>query len=178
MSRALQATKRPMLFSMCDWGLSQPWLYGPQVGAPTTAVLLQALYHHATRPLPHPSPPGSQASQGIRASVGVEGSRTTTRRIEPFPKLSLQGRCWRAKNNSTTNNERPGVQIAHSWRVTKDISLGDDPRVRWGEVLENLDNAARLARFAGPGGWNDLGAPQQHEPVLVECEPAGCNCAC
>ena len=51
------------------------------------------------------------------------------------------------------------MQVAHSWRTTKDISLGDDPAVGWSELLENLDNSARLARYAGPGGWNDLGAP-------------------
>ena len=67
------------------------------------------------------------------------------------------------------------MQIAHSWRVTKDISLGDDPRVRWGEVLENLDNAARLARFVGPGGWNDLGAPQQPEHALGMCCVSMCR---
>ena len=33
MSRALQAADRPMLFSMCDWGLSQPWLYASEVCA-------------------------------------------------------------------------------------------------------------------------------------------------
>ena len=47
--------------------------------------------------------------------------------------------------------------------MTKDISLGDDPRVTWGEVLENLDNAARLAKYAGPGGWNDLGVSLMQE---------------
>ena len=25
----------------------------------------------------------------------------------------------------------------------------------WADVVENLDETAGLARFAGPGGWND-----------------------
>lgn len=42
------------------------------------------------------------------------------------------------------------------WRTTKDISL--DIAATWPGVLENLDSTARLARYAGPGGWNDAGA--------------------
>ena len=52
---------------------------------------------------------------------------------------------------------RLGCQVAHTWRTSKDISLGSDPAVGWSELLENLDNSARLGRHAGPGGWNDLG---------------------
>jgi len=31
MSTALNATGRPILFSMCDWGVSSPWLYAQSV---------------------------------------------------------------------------------------------------------------------------------------------------
>ena len=31
MSLALNLTGRPMLFQMCDWGTSSPWLYGKGV---------------------------------------------------------------------------------------------------------------------------------------------------
>ncbi len=31
MSRALQATGRPMVFSICEWGDNQPWLWAPSV---------------------------------------------------------------------------------------------------------------------------------------------------
>ena len=34
MSTAIKKTGRPMLFSMCEWGVSNPWLYGKQVGYP------------------------------------------------------------------------------------------------------------------------------------------------
>lgn len=41
------------------------------------------------------------------------------------------------------------------WRTSKDISLSIE--ATWPGILENLDSTARLARFAGPGGWNDAG---------------------
>ncbi len=39
--------------------------------------------------------------------------------------------------------------MGHSWRVDGDIAP------TWSDVLRSLDNTAGLARFAGPGGWND-----------------------
>ena len=39
------------------------------------------------------------------------------------------------------------------WRTTKDISM--EIEATWADVVENLDETAGLARFAGPGGWND-----------------------
>ena len=33
MRDGLNASGRPMLFSMCEWGVSSPWLYGQQVWA-------------------------------------------------------------------------------------------------------------------------------------------------
>lgn len=41
------------------------------------------------------------------------------------------------------------MQVGNLWRTTFDISPG------WEQVLSNLDSTAKLARFAGPGGWND-----------------------
>ena len=35
------------------------------------------------------------------------------------------------------------------WRTTFDITPG------WDQMLANLDSNIGLARFAGPGGWND-----------------------
>lgn len=40
-------------------------------------------------------------------------------------------------------------KLAHSWRTTIDIAP------TWNSVLSNLDASIGLARFAGPGGWND-----------------------
>ena len=39
--------------------------------------------------------------------------------------------------------------LAHSWRTTIDIAPN------WNSILSNLDSSIGLARFAGPGGWND-----------------------
>ena len=32
MSRALQTSGRPIVFSICEWGSTQPWLWGPGIG--------------------------------------------------------------------------------------------------------------------------------------------------
>lgn len=40
-------------------------------------------------------------------------------------------------------------QVGNSWRTTDDI------QANWNSVLECLDNTVGLARFAGPGAWND-----------------------
>ena len=48
------------------------------------------------------------------------------------------------------------------WRTTKDISM--EIEATWADVVENLDEIAGLARFAGPGGWNDA-------DMLEACTP-------
>lgn len=32
MTDALNATGRPILYSLCNWGQDQPWVWGPSVG--------------------------------------------------------------------------------------------------------------------------------------------------
>ncbi|KAK9812150.1 hypothetical protein WJX73_000379 [Symbiochloris irregularis] len=91
MRDAILASGRPMVFAVCEWGLSEPWVYGQSVG--------------------------------------------------------------------------------HMWRTTKDISL--DIAATWPGILENLDSTARLARYAGPGGWNDadmleVGPPGNAKLTLAE----------
>lgn len=41
-------------------------------------------------------------------------------------------------------------QVGNSWRTTADI----EPT--WESIMSNLDNSVGLARYAGPGHWNDL----------------------
>ena len=60
-----------------------------------------------------------------------------------------------------------GVQVGHMWRTTKDVSL--EVAATWPDILENLDSTARLARFAGPGGWNDAGAASG----VLQCDVSG-----
>ena len=43
--------------------------------------------------------------------------------------------------------------MANTWRATQDISL--DIQATWGTVMNNLEGTTSLARFAGPGAWND-----------------------
>ena len=45
------------------------------------------------------------------------------------------------------------LQVANTWRATQDISL--DIQATWGTVMNNLEGTTGLARFAGPGAWND-----------------------
>ena len=45
------------------------------------------------------------------------------------------------------------MQVANTWRTTQDISLAI--QATWGTVMDNLDGTTHLARFAGPGAWND-----------------------
>jgi hypothetical protein len=73
--------------------------------------------------------------------------------------------------------------VAHLWRTTFDIGPA------WTALLQNLDESVGLARFAGPGAWNDLdmlearaGAGESDLglrcrgvalPVLIHTWPAG-----
>ncbi|KAK9834859.1 hypothetical protein WJX81_004379 [Elliptochloris bilobata] len=43
-----------------------------------------------------------------------------------------------------------GQEVGNMWRTTLESSPG------WGKVLADLNSNINLARFAGPGGWNDL----------------------
>ena len=46
MSAALNATGRPILFAMCEWGVSSPWLYAQNVsllGRVSLTVMYQSL---------------------------------------------------------------------------------------------------------------------------------------
>lgn len=43
-----------------------------------------------------------------------------------------------------------GASVGNSWRTDVDIAAD------WSSILRALDNgAAGLAKYAGPGGWND-----------------------
>ena len=43
MGRALNATGRPILFQMCEWGVSSPWTYGSTVRAAFSLPSLHTL---------------------------------------------------------------------------------------------------------------------------------------
>ncbi len=54
------------------------------------------------------------------------------------------------KQQSALHSTGPtGTQVGNSWRTTADISPN------WDSILRCLDNNIGLARFAGPGAWND-----------------------
>ena len=66
----------------------------------------------------------------------------------------LQNFFWRRRHGTGGLHAYcAGVQVGHMWRTTKDISM--EIEATWADVVENLDETAGLARFAGPGGWND-----------------------
>ena len=43
MRDALNATGKPILFSMCEWGVSSPWEYGHQVPVPPNFLMYHTL---------------------------------------------------------------------------------------------------------------------------------------
>jgi alpha-galactosidase len=92
MRDALAATGRPILFSICEWGLSQPWLWAGSVGDMwrTTGDIGDAFDQAPLHP--------TGRAEGVESAVPIE------------------------------------------------MNMG---------VLQVLDRQAGLARFAGPGGWND-----------------------
>ena len=92
MQAALAASGRPILFSLCEWGLSQPWLWARGIGSMwrTTGDIGDAFDHEPLHP--------DGRAEGVASSPPIE------------------------------------------------MNMG---------VLQVLDRQAGLARFAGPGGWND-----------------------
>ena len=47
MRDALNKTGRPILFSMCNWGVGDSWLWGPKVGFPALTHKIVASNHAA-----------------------------------------------------------------------------------------------------------------------------------
>lgn len=70
-----------------------------------------------------------------------------------------------------------GAKVGNSWRTDADIAAD------WSAILRALDNgAAGLARFAGPGGWNDpdmlevcVWGAKAAPRLLRVCDGAGVN---
>ena len=62
------------------------------------------------------------------------------------------------------------LQVANTWRTTQDISLVI--QATWGTVMDNLDGTTALARFAGPGAWNDADMLEVHTaiPLSPHCQ--------
>ena len=57
------------------------------------------------------------------------------------------------------------LQVGNTWRTTQDISYAI--QATWDSVLNNLDGSVGLARFAGPGGWNDLDLMEVRRTLLL-----------
>ena len=56
------------------------------------------------------------------------------------------------------------LQIANDWRTSQDIS--QSIAADWSDLLNNLDSTVGLARYGGPGGWNDA------DMLEVRCLPS------
>lgn len=85
--------------------------------------------------------------------------------------MPCQCRVCALCNGAMQCHQVHSMQVGNSWRTTGDIAP------TWESILRCLDNTVGLARFAGPGGWND--------PDLLEvcaCPPfphvPGCQILC
>lgn len=56
-----------------------------------------------------------------------------------------------------------GPEVGNSWRTDNDI------QPMWSDILRSIDNTAGLARFAGPGGWNDPDMLEVRLRVIRSC---------
>ena len=61
------------------------------------------------------------------------------------------------------------MQVGNSWRTTEDIAPN------WPSMLVNLDDTVGLAKYAGPGGWND---PDILEVRNIRGDPMPSQTAC
>ena len=129
MSEALNRTERPVLYSMCIWGTGDVWKWGPKARLP---LLCDA---HA-----------------LQADLVVLPQSPACMHARLHQQAFKQPTAWRSKPgpDEGPGAEQPCVQVGNSWRTTADISY------YWDSILRCLDNSIGLARFAGPGHWNDL----------------------
>jgi predicted alpha-1,6-mannanase (GH76 family) len=77
--------------------------------------------------------------------------------------LNYSGRTifFDLSNNLSIDNATIWRQYANAWRTQGDIECYTGcpgHRISWGGVLGRFKSAAAWAKYAGPGGWNDLDA--------------------
>ena len=48
MSKALNKTERPIVYSMCDWGVGNPWLWAPKVPDPCASCRSACVLLHVS----------------------------------------------------------------------------------------------------------------------------------
>ncbi len=65
------------------------------------------------------------------------------------------------------------MQVGNTWRTTQDISLAIS--ATWDSVMNNLEGTKGLARYAGPGGWNDADMLEVRRTILFAAVIAPCN---
>lgn len=140
MRDALNATGRPITFSMCEWGSSSAWTYGGQV---LPSVILEQCTFTAAKMY------GNALCWQPEITKQVLGCAEAQTRCN-------RAACWHIGGNSNDNagvesaeGRARGTQVGNTWRTTPDIAPG------WNSVMSNLDGTVGLSRYAGPGAWND-----------------------
>jgi len=73
MGKALNATGRPIVYSMCEWGVSSPWVYGREVRWPLRLI---ALDRHRSTPS-RPKPAHTRAWRRARLATCGAPARTS-----------------------------------------------------------------------------------------------------
>ena len=145
MRDALNATGRPIFYSLCDWGVLEPWLWARDVGNSwrTTEVRQggrgPAWRHGQPRALPCCRTRAPTASQPAAAVCTPAAAACCT--CSPLPRPVL---CF----SLPVDPVLPLPPCAA--RSTQDI------QPTWDNVVKLLEYSTGLARFHGPGSWADM----------------------
>ena len=91
---------------------------------------------------------------------GVQGFRRTNNRPDIAhwaQALKITGRpIWLELSNSLSFKYAAfWRKYANGWRIDYDIETGKD-FTKWNNVQQRFYDSAKWAKYAGPGGWNDL----------------------
>ena len=130
MTAGLNATGRPIFFSLCGW---KYWHAPVAEGA------------DAPRTAPHLP---VECLQGLRAHLRSPERRPSSLEARRGPRSSPQAATNSRIFFSTTRYAKLARPLGNAARIG-----GDD--LSWAHVLNNLDTMAPLAQYAGPGYWND-----------------------
>ena len=127
MGKALNATGRPIVYSMCEWGVSSPWMYGREVRWP----------------------PGAPRARGSAACRPAPGWPTPARGAAPGRPHVAYRQGHQHRRGGELGRRDAGAHGGRTrWPATARALIAHGRPAR----AQNLDDTTGLSRFAGPGG--------------------------